>query len=248
MKRFLTGASRAAGPDGLGSMGTWLIAGALALGIAPVSVQAQGMVGSMRMGRVGQPRPPAAAASTYTSPYAMNPYTMGSYVMSPYLSGNPYTYGHSYAPGPSPTTPGTSGAGAGYGGQGYGEAGHGQPGTGQTAPIAAATLFGLPAENGRVQWPLGLRILQPAEETKALREQLELVLYSVATQAAEGRANRTFVDLGLQAVRDLRQLLRPREGTMVAFTYTEATRFLDRTERGLTKVKMMETSPGGAHP
>jgi hypothetical protein len=109
-------------------------------------------------------------------------------------------------------------------------------------------LFGLPAENGRVQWPLGLRILQPAEETKALREQLELVLYSVATQAAEGQVNRTFVDFGLQAVRDLRQLLRPREGIMVAFTYTEAMRFLDRAERGLTKVKMMETSPGGAHP
>jgi hypothetical protein len=98
-----------------------------------------------------------------------------------------------------------------------------------------------------VQWPLGLRILQPADETKASREQLELVLYFVATQAAEGRVNRTFVDFGLQAVRDLRQLLQ-REGAMPAFTYTEAMRFLDRAERGLTKVKMIETGPGGAHP
>ena len=63
--------------------------------------------------------------------------------------------------------------------------GDGRSGTGQTAPIAAATLFGLPAENGRVQWPLGLRILPPGNETKALRDQLELVLYFVATQAAE---------------------------------------------------------------
>jgi hypothetical protein len=121
---------------------------------------------------------------------------------------------------------------------------YGQPGTGQTAPIAAATLFGLPAENGRVQWPLGLRIL-PTDETKALREQLELVLYVVATQAAEGKVNLVFIDFGLQAVRDLRQLLRPRESTMHALTYTEAMRFLDRAERGLTKIKKIETSSGG---
>ena len=55
-------------------------------------------------------------------------------------------------------------------------------------PLAAVTLFGLPAENGRMQWPLGLRIL-PTDETKPLREQLELVLYFVATQAAEGKVN-----------------------------------------------------------
>jgi hypothetical protein len=169
MKRFLTGASRAAGPDGLGSVCKCLIAGALTFGVAPVPVQAQGRMGS------------------------------------------------------------------------------GQPGTGQTAPLAAATLFGLPAENGRVQWPLGLRLL-PDDQTKALREQLELALYVVATQAAEGRANRVFSEFGLEAVSDLRELLKPREGTMPAFTYTEAMRFLDRAERGFNKVKRMETSPGGAYP
>jgi hypothetical protein len=123
--------------------------------------------------------------------------------------------------------------------------GYGQPGAGQTAPIAAATLFGLPAEKGRVQWPLGLRIL-PTDETKPLCEQLELVLYFVATQAAEGKVNPVFIEFGLQAVRDLRQLLKPCESTMHAVTYTEAMRFLDRAERGLTKIKRMETSSGGA--
>ena len=123
---------------------------------------------------------------------------------------------------------------------------YGQSGTGQTAPIAAATLFGLPAEKGRLQWPLGLQIL-PSNETKPLREQLELVLYYVATQAAEGKVNRVFIEFGLQAVRDLRQLLRPRESTMHAVTYVEAMRFLDRAERGLTQIKRLETSPGGAY-
>jgi hypothetical protein len=125
--------------------------------------------------------------------------------------------------------------------------GYGQLGTGQTAPIAAATLFGLPAEQGRLQWPLGLRIL-PSDEAKPLREQLELVLYFVATQAAEGKANRVLLDFGLEAVRDLRRLLRPRQSALHAVTYAEAMRFLDRAERGLTKIRMIETSPGGAYP
>src|SRR5262249_33914574 len=151
-------------------------------------------------------------------------------------------------PGSSPMSSGTGGAVVGYGGQGDGGTGNGQRGTGRTVPIAPATLFGLPSENGRVAWPLGLRILPPANETKALREQLELVLYFVATQAAEGQVNRTFIDFGLQAVRDLRQLLRPHKGAMVTFTYTEAMRFLDRAERGLIKIRKIGTGSGGTCP
>jgi hypothetical protein len=158
MKRFLTTASRAVGPNGFGSVWNWLIASASTFGIAPLSVQAQDLMG------------------------------------------------------------------------------YGQSGTGQSPPIAAAALFGLPAENGRVQWPLGLRIL-PTDETKTLREQLGVVLYFVATQAAEGKVNRVFIGFGLDAVRDLRRLLRPRESTVHAVTYAETVRFLDRAERGLTKIK-----------
>jgi hypothetical protein len=114
--------------------------------------------------------------------------------------------------------------------------------------LAAATLFGLPAENGRVRWPFGLESLTPSDETKALRDQLELVLYFVATQAAEGRVNHAFIDIGLQAVRDLRQRLRREEGAMHPSTYAEAVRFLDRAERGLTRIKMTDPGPGGVYP
>jgi hypothetical protein len=185
MKRFLTGASRAVGPDGLGSMWKWLIAGALTFGVAPVSAQAQD-----RTPRLA-PRPRGGARDGVDAAQAQD----------------------------------------------------------RTPRLAPATLFGLPAENGRVQWPFGLESLSPADETKALRDQLELVLYFVATQAAEGKVNRVFIDFGLQAVRDLRQLLGQSERTMHASTYTEAMRFLDRAERGLTKLKMMELSPpDGAYP
>ena len=70
----------------------------------------------------------------------------------------------------------------------------------------------------------------------------------VATQAAAGQANRVFIDEGLHAVRDLRQLLKPREGAMADVTYADAMRFLNRAERGLSKIKSIETSHGGASP
>jgi hypothetical protein len=117
-----------------------------------------------------------------------------------------------------------------------------------TPPIAAATLFGLPAKNGRVQWPLGLRLLAPGDETKALHEQLELALYFVATQAADGKVNHVFIDFGLRAVRDLRRRLKLRQLSMADATYAEAVRFLDRAERGLNEIKLIETSPNGASP
>jgi hypothetical protein len=113
--------------------------------------------------------------------------------------------------------------------------------------LAAATLFGLPAENGRVRWPFGLESLTPSDEAKAIRGQLELVLYFVATQAAEGKVNRVFIDFGLEAVLDLRQLLRQNKGTMHPRTYAEAVRFLDRAERGLIRIKMSEPGPDGAY-
>jgi uncharacterized membrane protein YccC len=122
--------------------------------------------------------------------------------------------------------------------------GYGQAGAGQTAAIAPATLFGLPAANGHVLWPLGLRTLPPANDTKALRRQLDLVLAFVATQAAAGQVNDAFIDQGLQAVRQFRQLLRPHEGAMADRTYTDASHFLDRAERGLTKIRNIKTNAG----
>src|SRR5262245_21623211 len=181
-----------------------------------------------------------------TSPYGMNsymnPYMMNSYMMNPYMSGNSHMSGNSYGSGYSSMSSDPSGGSAGYGGQGYGGTGYGQSAGGQAASIAASTLFGVPAQAGQLQWPLGLLTLPPAAETKALRQQLDLVLPFVATQAAAGQVNRAFIDEGLEAVRAFRQLLRPCEGAMADVTYTDAMRFLDRAERGLMKMKMIETS------
>ncbi len=128
----------------------------------------------------------------------------------------------------------------------------------ETPRLAGAALFGVPTKDGRVQWPFGLESLTPSDEAKALRDQLELVLDVVAEQAAEGKVNPVVIDFGLDAVRDLRQLLSQEKGSMHPKTYAEAARLLDRAARGLTrmkpaepapaKMKTVETRPGGARP
>jgi hypothetical protein len=83
------------------------------------------------------------------------------------------------------------------------------------------------------------------------------VLDVVAAQAAEGQVDRVLISFGQGAVRDLRQLLRQSEGGIHPKTYAEASRFLDRAERGLTRlktadagpaIKTSDTGPGGARP
>jgi len=205
--------------------GTLLLAGAVAFMKPGLSAAQHGG------GHVGPPR---------MTPYIKNPYSM-----NPYMSGNPYPSGNSDA-GSLLMSPGTGGAPAAAPGNAYGGMGSGQPQTGERPRIEPATLFGLPAENGHLQWPLGLRILAPANETKALRGQLEVVLSFVAMQAAEGQVNSAFIDEGLEAVREFRQLLRPCEGTMADVTYTDAMRFLNRAQRGLTRIK--EAAGRDAYP
>jgi hypothetical protein len=89
------------------------------------------------------------------SPYGANSYMMNAYMMSSYMNGNmmnPYMSGgmsgNSYGSG-SASGYDSSSASAGSGGTGYGQAG-----SGQTASIEPSVLFGLPAANGHLQWPL----------------------------------------------------------------------------------------------
>lgn len=172
MNVLFAGGSRDAGSGGSRRVWKWLIAGALALGLAPVPSRAQ-----------YRSAPAAQARDQGSSPRLVTP------------------------------------------------------------RLAGAALFGLPTENGRVRWPFGLESLTPSDEAQALRDQLELVLDVVAQEAAEGHVNRVLIDFGVGAVRDLRQLLKESERTMHSKTYAESARFLDRAERGLTRLKGAEDGP-----
>src|SRR5205814_4333370 len=129
--------------------------------------------------------------------------------------------------------PGYSGMTSNYGSASMS---YGQAGMGTAQARSPAALLGVPVEKGHIRWPLGLRVLPPADETKTLREQLDALLPTVASQAALGQASPALVEQGLDAIHALRKLLRPREGTMAEVTYTDAMRFLDRVERGFTKL------------
>jgi hypothetical protein len=52
------------------------------------------------------------------------------------------------------------------------------------------------------------------------------------------------VQQSVDAVRELRKLLRPHDGTMAEVTYTDAMRFLNRVERGLTNLQATSSNGG----
>jgi len=89
---------------------------------------------------------------------------------------------------------------------------------------------GVPTEEGRPAWPLGLRVL-PGQEAQALRGQIESLLQAAATQSARGQTNTAVVDELSQATDHLRKLLlrhREERGGMAQHTYEEAERFLGK--------------------
>ena len=89
-------------------------------------------------------------------------------------------------------------------------------------------------------------MLPPALETKTLRDQLDELLPTLAAQATLGQPTPALVQQGVDAVRQFRKLLRPREGTIAEVTYTDAMRFLDRVERALTTLQT--TSSNARYP
>jgi ElaB/YqjD/DUF883 family membrane-anchored ribosome-binding protein len=100
------------------------------------------------------------------------------------------------------------------------------------APVAVPPLLaGIVDAQGHVAWPLGLQILRPALETKALRQRVESLLTSGA--AATGREAAPTVAEAGQAVMRLRQALREQRTDMAEATHRDASAFLDRIEAAL---------------
>ncbi len=167
----------------------------------------------------------------------------------------PYSSGTSYA------VPG------GYGGlqgsmPGYASMEKGAPSSSQGSPAESPpvskemsfssllTASGVPNENGQLRWPLGLRILA-AQETDALREQVNVLFHEAASQAAGGSVNAHLIQELDHAVNRLRTLLlkdkTERLGMPLA-VYNESERFLNQLEHGAQVLKAGLGAPGGQHP
>ncbi|HKB35524.1 MAG TPA: hypothetical protein VKD72_03660, partial [Gemmataceae bacterium] len=81
----------------------------------------------------------------------------------------------------------------------------------QTARLTSSNVLdamGLPNGGGRLDWPLGLRILPPGEKTVVLRNQIDALLGMAARQSAQGPVSPKLLQEASQAVNELHSLLR----------------------------------------
>jgi hypothetical protein len=144
--------------------------------------------------------------------------------------------------------------GSSYGGSSYGYGGYlptmSSPTSSPSNPYAYAppatstddgTLLsapGVPAKNGHLKWPLGLRILAPAPQAAMLRRQIDGILQLDTTQSG-GQLSAKDVRSATEATEQLRALLRKNSGrvAMAEATYRDATQFLDQLDLVLLSMK-----------
>jgi hypothetical protein len=161
----------------------------------------------------------------------------GAYSPYPAYHGNPYRhYSGGYGYGGYGDGDGSSGYSPYYQSSysGYSTAAKEPARNGETNESATVlTASGVPTEDGRPAWPLGLRIL-PGEKAQTLRGQIDALLQVAATQAAQGGSNTAVADELASATDQLRKLLvrhRQEQGGLAEHTYAEAERFLNNVAR-----------------
>jgi hypothetical protein len=109
-----------------------------------------------------------------------------------------------------------------------------RPRTAETEAINVLDAMGVPNADGRPSWPLGLRVLAPAQKTTTLRTQIDALLALAARQSAQGGVSPALVQEADNAVNDLHHLLRKKKDAFeTRFTYNEADRFLDQLAKGV---------------
>jgi hypothetical protein len=86
--------------------------------------------------------------------------------------------------------------------------------------------LGLPNDGGRLSWPLGLRVLAPAQEVQQERLHIEGLLQRAALQATSGSVACSVLKEMDRAVVRLRGMLQARGDGLAEATQSEARRFL----------------------
>jgi hypothetical protein len=104
--------------------------------------------------------------------------------------------------------------------------------------------LGLPTVQGRLGWPLGLRILAPALEAEDLRFQINGLMQTLALEVAAGHVQPGTVELAARATAELRYLFHKGYGSAVLAEYTqqEANHFLDRLDIAIRSATAMRVS------
>jgi hypothetical protein len=170
-------------------------------------------------------------------------YSQGSYGGSPYSG--------SYSP-PMGQGQGSYGGGGSYGGAGdysgqdYGNGGKKQKSDyGQVAKRDATkdasskllTALSVPNEDGKLSWPLGLRVLTPQSKCEELQDRIETLLLTAANQQDNGKVNTNLLDEAAGAVEGLAGMLKARQSNMMPDTYSAADQYLGKLRHAIKMLR-----------
>jgi hypothetical protein len=100
----------------------------------------------------------------------------------------------------------------------------------------ALTAAGVPNHQGRLVWPLGLRILPPAPQTRELRDQLDAQLKMLMAMSLSGQDDSHTVRAARQAVDKLYGLLKDQRYVLATATYEDASHFIKNLQKALASV------------
>jgi len=190
-----------------------------------------------------------------------SPYTSGGGYGGGYSAGGGgYSGGGGGSPFAGNYTPGSSippaavsngTAGGGYGGTG----GHGgDPYAGDygkksdTAPVAKReptkdpagkllSALGVPNDDGKLTWPLGLRVLLPQSKCEEYQDRIETLLQTAAEQQQNGRVNANLLDEAAGAVEGLQGMLKTRQSNMMPETYGAAEQYLGKLRHAIKMLR-----------
>jgi hypothetical protein len=109
---------------------------------------------------------------------------------------------------------------------------YGQPETAASGAAAILENFGVLTQDGKPAWPLGLRILAPASEARALRRRVNALLENASAQAGGAAGQGAACEAG-RAVALLRALLIDQQDGMAEATFDQAARFLKKLQGAL---------------
>jgi hypothetical protein len=106
-------------------------------------------------------------------------------------------------------------------------------------PATLLTAYGVPVENGHVQWPMAFRLMN-SREVEEMQQPVESLLLLTAVAEMKGQKATAFVEDVEKAVAKLRRWLRERGDGMAVATLRDGNAFLRSLERALAKMKAEE--------
>ena len=95
------------------------------------------------------------------------------------------------------------------------------------------TAVGVPNDDGRLTYALGLQVLQPQTENLQLLDQIETLFQLLAMQQAADQVNPNLAQEARAAIDRLQTMLRGRQHNMMPKTYDEAQQYLEKLRHGL---------------